>query len=168
MSKKSSRKKQFFKRPVNKLKKEQEAFFKTVLNNKEFSTIPNKSDGTLDDNNEELEKEDAFVPMPKDKSYFNRFRLHVKDHWPAYAVSFIGFLILTFLFNFNGKLSVIDTAIEYQKDNVSSSANKIENISNDVSLLRERVLNDFSLFRGEIKSLSDRFDMFLEFYRREQ
>jgi hypothetical protein len=68
----------------------------------------------------------------------------------------------------NGKLSAIDTAMGYQKDNISNSANKIESISNDVSLLRERVLNDFSLFHGEIKSLSDRFDMFLEFYRRDQ
>jgi len=75
----------------------------------------------------------------------------------------VGILFLFFFVTMNVKIAVTSNEISHLKTQLDENTRKIEKVSDDVTTLREQIL----LYRGDLKSLDDRFAMFIELFRRD-
>jgi peptidoglycan hydrolase CwlO-like protein len=84
------------------------------------------------------------------------------------VIGIAGVLALFFFVTFNVRLAEMNKDIAFQNKNLEESAKNIEKISDDVQSLQGKVLDDLSLFRGELKSLNDRFALFIDLFRQKE
>jgi peptidoglycan hydrolase CwlO-like protein len=70
-------------------------------------------------------------------------------------------LALFFFVTFNVKIAEINKDITYINGKLDENTRQIESISDDIVLLGNNILT----FEGELKSLNDRFILFIELFR---
>ena len=86
----------------------------------------------------------------------------IKEQWPSYIMGLVGLLALFFFVTMNVRMAETSKDISYLYMKIDENTQKVEKVSDEVQTLREQVL----LYRGDLKSLDDRFAMFIELFRR--
>jgi len=146
-------------RHVAKTKIERENFLRSVMDSKDEPTRQENRSGTLDSS----DQDNGDLSKIKRRFFRSRFFLHIKDYWPNYLMGTVGVLALFFFVTMNVRLAEINKDISFIYMKVDDNTRKIEKVSDDVSSLREQIL----LYRGDLKSLDDRFAMFIELFKKE-
>jgi hypothetical protein len=84
----------------------------------------------------------------------NRFILHIKESWPNYLIGALSVIGVYFFITSNVRLAEINKDISYQSEKLADNTQKIEKVAEDVSS-----------FHADLKSLNDRFSLFIELFR---
>jgi hypothetical protein len=135
-----------------KTKLERDRYISAVRTSIDETTLPDISDGTLRDDDEYLPEEKGYAG-PKQKNKTNRIIFHMKEHWPGYLISTVGVLALFFFVTLNVKIAEIDRDIFYIRERISENTEKIEKVSDELSSIK-----------ADIKSLNDRFVLFIDLF----
>jgi hypothetical protein len=143
-----------------KTKYERDEYINFVQRSGEDHTIPHVEDGTLRDDNNEYSEMSPKNIGPKRKNIQNRFLIHIKEYWPNYLMGGIGTAALFFFVTFNIKIAEINKDVSYIYEKLNENTRRIEKVSDDVFSLKD----DLSTFGAELKSLNDRFHMFIELF----
>jgi cell division protein FtsB len=143
---------------VAKTKKEQNRYASIVLMRKEYPTMPEEAKGTLGDMSyDEKAYSDTLGNRSSKK---NRLFLHLKNNISSYIVGLVSPLILVlalfFFKDFDIRLTNINNDITNQNDKIEQSAKNIEKLSDDVNS-----------FKADLKSLNDRFGMFIDLFKKQ-
>jgi hypothetical protein len=144
-------------------KHERDEYIKFVRSSGEDHTVPYVGNGTLRDDDEYPDLEYSENGGPKRKNKANRFIIHIKEYWPNYLIGCIGPLALFFFVTFNIKIAEINKDITYINGKLNENTQQIERVSDDIVLLGNNILT----LDGKIKSLNDRFTLFIELFRQQ-
>jgi len=141
-------------------KSERDNYLRNVKDRKDEPTRKENGNGTLDDIYASGDDNQSSVSR---KFLRSRFFLHIKEYWPSYLMGTVGVLALFFFVSMNVRLAETSKDISYLYRELADNTQKIEKVSDDVTTLREQIL----LYRGDLKSLDDRFAMFIELFRKQ-
>jgi len=137
---------------------EQQRYVSSVFMRKEYPTMPEETQGTLGEISDEEKIGNDTLGGRSNKK--NRLILHLKNNISTYCVSFISSLILLlalfFFKDFDIKLVSINKDISFQNEKIEQSTKNIEKLSDNVSS-----------FQADLKSLNDRFAMFIELFKKQ-
>lgn len=138
---------------AGKSKYEKENYARGVKKVSIEGTIPIEQPFTTDTTDEELAPPISGTKgknKPR-RSKRNRFKLHLKEHWVNYLFGMAIFACTYFVIESKISFAEVKKDISYSE----------KAISNNESLLGE-IENKFDSIASEIKSLSDRFDLFIK------
>jgi hypothetical protein len=134
-----------------KTKAERDAYINNLKNSQIDPTTSIDDIGgesTLEDSNGDKANK---RPKKTRKSLSNRIKLHFKEHMVGYAVSLLIFIGVYFLITSKVELAQVNKDLSYQSTEITKTSEKVDKISDDVSF-----------FKSEIKSLNDRFQLFID------
>lgn len=142
-----------------KSRNEQYRYASNVFMREEYPTMPEESQGTLGEIGDEEKL--VYNILENRSSKKNRFILHVKNNISNYCVGVVSSLILLlalfFFKDFDIKLVSINKDISFQNEKIEQTTKNIEKLSDNVTL-----------FQADLKSLNDRFAMFIELFRKQE
>jgi hypothetical protein len=131
---------------------EQNNTIQGILRKKEEPTIQTPGDGTLDSFEEPYTGYDTGSGGRKHPK--NRFIIHIIETWPTYLISIVGVLALFFFVTYNIKIAEITKDISFLYIRLDDNTRKIEKISDELSS-----------FRSDLKSLDSKFTLFIELFK---
>jgi hypothetical protein len=136
---------------ITKTRIERENFIRSVVDRKDESTRQEKGVGTLD--NDEPDNDD--VPFTNPRNFPpNRIYRHIRKNWLGYVIGGIFTMLLIFIGTSHAQIEGTRTDIKYINEKVDGNTRKIEKVSDDLNSVQ-----------SGIKSLNDRFAMFIELFR---
>jgi len=140
-------------------KAERENFKRNIIDTAEESTKEETKYGTIDGN----EQDNDDNSRKKSRKFFkNRLYIYIKEYWPQYLLGTVGLLALFFFVTMNVRVAEINKDVSYLYIKTEENTRKIEKLSDDVISLREQML----IINGNVKSLDDRFMMFIELFKK--
>jgi hypothetical protein len=141
---------------VGRSREDQKQYISAALASNAEPTVPDVTgtESTLNDS-ETFDNKPEYNPLSR-RNKGNRFVLHIKESWPSYViVAAIGLFSFLFL-NVNVKIAEINKDIARQAEKIDENGGIVQQLS-----------NDFSRFSAELKSLNDRFDLFIRLMQKD-
>jgi hypothetical protein len=144
---------------VPKSKAEQEEFVWAIREVKESPTIPVLGVGksTLESIGDDTDASSYKKPR---KSPANRILLRLKENWVSFLVPVVIAIAGYFLVTAKVEVAKLNKDFEYQYKDIGHQA---ENLNKAVEKIEE-LSRDITTIHSEVKSLNDRFQMFIDIF----
>jgi len=135
-----------------KTKAEREAFARSIRKAENIPTIPTQNIGGESTLIGSDEPEININKKPR-KTNANRIVLHIKRNWVSYLISIAVFVGMYFLITSRVELARVNSDLSYQSTEIHKTSEKVE-----------KIYDDISSFKGEVKSLNDRFQLIIDLF----
>jgi hypothetical protein len=143
---------------MQRTKQEQFIYTNYIANKKDEPTKIKKADGTLEAADPDNEGNNPIITR---KYFLGRLIYYIKTNWQQCVFAIICAMAVFFFFTMNVRLAVTGNDISHLNKDISRLDSKIDENSKKT----EKIADEVNLIRADLKSLNDRFAMFIELFR---